>query len=94
MRRFIEILQDSAHRKVVRVGDTVRRPLHPWTPAVHALLRHLEALEFPYSPRVLGIDGEGGEILTFLDGESGSRVTAGRPPRMSRAICGIVIARR
>jgi hypothetical protein len=25
---------------VVRVGDTVRRPAGPWTPAVHALLTH------------------------------------------------------
>ena len=25
----------------VRVGDTVRRPVGPWTPAVHALLGHL-----------------------------------------------------
>ncbi|SEG92997.1 Phosphotransferase enzyme family protein [Nonomuraea solani] len=66
-----EILQDSAHRRVVRVGDTVRRPVHPWTPAVHALLRHLEEAGFPYSPRVLGIDEEGREILTYLDGESG-----------------------
>ena len=27
---------------VVRVGDTVRRPWRPTTPATHALLRHLE----------------------------------------------------
>ena len=26
---------------VVRVGDTVRRPWRPTTPATHALLRHL-----------------------------------------------------
>ncbi|MFF4411642.1 aminoglycoside phosphotransferase family protein [Streptosporangium sp. NPDC001559] len=68
-----EILQDSAHRRVVRLGDTVRRPTHPWTPAVHALLRFLEEAGFPYSPRVLGIDQEGREILTYLDGESGPR---------------------
>ncbi|WP_223166401.1 aminoglycoside phosphotransferase family protein [Nonomuraea sp. SYSU D8015] len=66
-----EILQDSAHRRVVRLGNTVRRPAHPWTPAVHALLQHLEEVAFPYSPRVLGIDQEGREILTYLDGESG-----------------------
>ena len=29
---------------VVRVGATVRRATGPWTPAVHALLRHLEAV--------------------------------------------------
>ncbi|NJP88944.1 aminoglycoside phosphotransferase family protein [Nonomuraea sp. FMUSA5-5] len=67
----MEILQDFAHRRVVRVGDTVRRPIHPWTPAVHVLLRHLETAGFPYSPRVLGIDEEGREILTYIEGESG-----------------------
>ncbi|WP_052852876.1 aminoglycoside phosphotransferase family protein [Streptomyces avicenniae] len=65
------VLQDDPHRRVVRVGDTVRRPVHPWTPAVHALLRYLDDVDFPYSPRVRGIDDEGREVLTYLDGESG-----------------------
>lgn len=54
----------------VRVGDTVRRSTGPWTPAVHALLRHLEKAGFGYSPRVLGIDAKGRESLTFLPGET------------------------
>lgn len=54
----------------VRVGDTVRRPTGPWTPAVHALLRHLEAAGFAVSPRVRGIDDRGREILTYLEGET------------------------
>lgn len=65
------VLQNGSHRRVVRVGDTVRRPVHPWTPAVHELLRHLEGVGFPYSPRVRGIDEEGREVLTYLEGESG-----------------------
>lgn len=65
------VLQDSPHRRVVRLGDTVRRPVQPWSPAVHALLRHLEETGFPYSPRLLGTDDQGREILTYLDGESG-----------------------
>ncbi len=52
-------LQDRPHRKVVRIGDTVRRPVQPWTPAVHALLRHLETVAFTAAPRVLGFDEEG-----------------------------------
>ncbi|MHB8449665.1 MAG: aminoglycoside phosphotransferase/kinase family protein [Mycobacteriales bacterium] len=52
----------------VLVGGTVRRPTGPWTPAVHALLRHLEARGFEGAPRVLGVDGQGREILTFLPG--------------------------
>ncbi len=61
-----------AKRRVVeRVGDTIRRPVSAWTPAVHALLRHLEAVDFPYSPRVLGFDQDGREVLTYVEGESG-----------------------
>ncbi len=54
---------------VVRVGRTVRRPVRPHTPAVHALLRHLEAVGFEGAPRVLGIDAENREVLTYLPGE-------------------------
>ena len=54
---------------VVRVGDTVRRPTGPWTPAVHAVLRHLEAVGFPGAPRVLGVDEHGREILSYLPSE-------------------------
>jgi hypothetical protein len=54
---------------VVRIGDTVRRPVGPWTPSVHALLRHLEAAGFDGAPRVLGIDEQGREILEYIPGE-------------------------
>ena len=38
--------------EVVRVGDTVRRPTGPWTPAVHALLHHFaEAWGLPTDRR-------------------------------------------
>lgn len=52
----------------MRIGDTVRRPTGPWTPTIHALLRHLERAGFDGAPRVLGIDEEGREILEFLPG--------------------------
>ncbi|HEY0937683.1 MAG TPA: phosphotransferase [Trebonia sp.] len=53
---------------VVRVGDTVRRPAGPWTPAVHALLAHLHDAGFEGAPRPLGIDSGGREVLTFVPG--------------------------
>ena len=53
---------------VVRVGDTVRRPAGPWTPAVHALLTHLHEAGFGGAPRPLGIDERGREVLTFTPG--------------------------
>jgi len=52
----------------VRVGDTVRRPTGPWTPAIHALLRHLEHRGFDGAPRLHGIDEQGREILEFIPG--------------------------
>ena len=54
----------------VRVGDTVRRASGPWTPAVHALLAHLAGAGFAGSPRPLGFDARGREVLTFLAGET------------------------
>jgi aminoglycoside phosphotransferase (APT) family kinase protein len=59
---------------VVRVGDTVRRPVGPHSPLVHALLTHLESVGFEGAPRFLGIDGSGREVLSYVDGE-----VAGRP---------------
>ena len=53
---------------VVRVGDTVRRPAGPWTPAVHALLTHLSDAGFRGAPRPLGIDERGREVLAFVPG--------------------------
>jgi len=66
-----EVLQDEPHRTVVRVGDTVRRPRQPWSATVHELLRYLESIDYPHSPRFLGIDEEGREIVSYIEGESG-----------------------
>jgi Phosphotransferase enzyme family len=68
-----QVLQDEPHRRVIRIGATVRRPAQPWAPAVHALLGHLEAADFRYAPRFLGLDEQGREILSYIDGESGPR---------------------
>jgi Ser/Thr protein kinase RdoA (MazF antagonist) len=53
---------------VVRVGNTVRRPTGRHTPFVHSLLRHLQEVGFDRAPRVLGIDEQGREIVTFIEG--------------------------
>ena len=54
---------------VVRVGDTVRRPAGPHTPAVHALLAHLCDVGFRGAPQPLGFDDQGREVLSYLPGE-------------------------
>lgn len=52
----------------VRSGETVRREAGTQTPAVQALLRHLEAVGFTGAPRALGLDDQGREVLTYLEG--------------------------
>jgi hypothetical protein len=66
-----DVVQDHPHRQIVRIGETIRRPVQPWTATVHSLLRHLEAVGFPYAPRALGFDEQGREVLSYLEGESG-----------------------
>src|SRR3954451_11090836 len=70
----IPLLGGDVTEGVVRVGDTVRRPAGPYSSAIAAYLRHLEAAGFAESPRHLGIDVQGRDILTYLEG-----TTAGRP---------------
>jgi aminoglycoside phosphotransferase (APT) family kinase protein len=53
---------------VVRVGDTVRRPMTEKSAFVRDVLRHLELREFDRVPRFLGIDERGREVLTYIDG--------------------------
>ena len=56
---------------VHRRGNVVIRDAGPWTPAVHALLRHLEDAGFAAAPRLVGsgLDTDGRELLTFIEGE-------------------------
>ncbi len=53
---------------VVRIGETVRRPMGPRAPFVHELLVHLERVGFQGAPRFGGIDDAGREILSFHRG--------------------------
>lgn len=56
---------------VVRVGDTVRRPVGPWTDAVDALLLHLHRVGFDGAPRPLGRDAQGRQVLEYVPGDVG-----------------------
>jgi hypothetical protein len=64
-----EILYGGDINTVVKVDETVRRPTGPWSEAVHALLVHFEQVGFDAAPRFLGIDEQGREILSFVEGE-------------------------
>jgi hypothetical protein len=67
-----EVLTGGNLNPVVRVGQTVRRVPGAWTPAVHALLKHLDAYRFDAAPRALGFDDQGREVLTFIEGMTDS----------------------
>jgi hypothetical protein len=71
-----ETLAGGTLTAVVRVGDTVRRPMNFWSPSVHKLLGHLEETGFTGAPRFLGIDDQGREKLSFISGD----VTIDGPP--------------
>ena len=62
---------------VVRVGDTVRRPVGPHSAFVHAVLRHLEQVGFADAPRFLGIDDQGRECLSYIEGFVPDNLDAG-----------------
>ena len=55
--------------RVIRVGETVVRPIAPCWPATHALLAHLAAVGFEGAPRVLSARG-GTETLTYIHGRA------------------------
>ena len=56
----------------MRIQGRVHREAGPWTPAVHALLVHLEHVGFEGAPRVVGFDDAGREVLTYVDGDAAS----------------------
>jgi len=55
---------------VVRAGDTVRRPPSHATQVVRDVLLHLERVGFDAAPRWLGVDDQGREILSWIEGET------------------------
>lgn len=55
---------------VVRVGDTVRRPHAQSSHAMRDVLVHLERAGFDAAPRWLGVDEQGRDILTWIEGDT------------------------
>ena len=72
--------------QVERVGETIRRSVGSWTPAVHALLAHLDRVGFSGAPRPLGIDSEGREVLSFIPGRNGPTHSDDELVRVARLI--------
>jgi hypothetical protein len=60
---------DGVTRGIVRIGDTVRRPLRPFSLTVQAYLAHLRDAGFTGAPLPLGVDDQGREVLSFVPGD-------------------------
>jgi hypothetical protein len=71
-----ETLDGGRTTGAVLIDGVVHKPASPWTPTVHALLRHLHDKGFDGAPKPLGFDDEGREMLSYLPGE----VIGGRTP--------------
>ena len=65
-----EVLQSRADRPVVRRGDQVRHPRHPWSESVQALLAYLAEAGFAESPRPGGVSGDHDDV-GYIEGLSG-----------------------
>ncbi len=61
--------QGRSGTKVWRSAQGVHRTTGPWMETVHGFLRHLEHLGFDGAPRVVGVDVQGREVLTYIEGQ-------------------------
>ena len=73
----VRMIDDSPHEEplignasvgVVRVGDTVRRPVTTASASIDALLAHLHQVGFAAAPRALGYDDAGRQMLSYAVG--------------------------
>jgi hypothetical protein len=60
---------DGVTPGIVRIGNTVRRPVRPFTATVQAYLAHLHRAGFEAAPVPLGFDDQGREVLSFVPGD-------------------------
>jgi thiamine kinase-like enzyme len=54
--------------KPVKIGNTVHRQPSEQSSYVHEVLQFLEYANFEWAPRFLGMDEQGWEVLSFIDG--------------------------
>lgn len=63
------LIGDGVTPGITRIGDTVRRPVRPFTATVQAYLAHLHQAGFTGAPVPLGIDEQGREVLSYVPGD-------------------------
>jgi aminoglycoside phosphotransferase (APT) family kinase protein len=63
------LIGDGVTEGIVRIGDTVRRPLRPFSLTIQRYLAHLRDAGFTGAPLPLGVDEQGREVLSFVPGD-------------------------
>lgn len=63
------LVGDGVTQGIVRIGDTVRRPLRPFSLTIQAYLAHLRDAGFTGAPVPLGVDEQGREVLSYVPGD-------------------------
>jgi hypothetical protein len=63
------LIADGFTQGIVRIEDTVRRPLWPFSLTVQAYLAHPRDAGFNGAPLPLGVDEQGREVLSFVPGD-------------------------
>jgi hypothetical protein len=64
-----QLIGDGVTEGIVRIGDTVRRPLRAFSLTVQAYLAHLRDAGFTGAPLPFGVDEQGREMLSFVPGD-------------------------
>lgn len=60
---------DGGRDNIIKNNDIVYRPSHEWTSNVHDFLRYLHKCGFVKVPLPQGINEDGQELVSFVDGE-------------------------
>jgi hypothetical protein len=65
----VPLIGDGVTPGIVRIGNTVRRPVRPFTSTIRQYLTHLHQVGFEDAPMPLGVDDQGREVLSFVPGD-------------------------
>ena len=65
----MEELSGGRESAIYRDGEVVYRPLQPWSPTIHFILKHFEQTNVVECPRFLGVNQDQ-DILSFVVGNT------------------------
>jgi len=65
----MEYLDGGRTNQIARIGGKVHRPAGEWTSYIHQLLNHLRLQGFSGTPKPLGFDTDGNEVVSYIAGQ-------------------------